>query len=98
MLRSLLLAGAAAAAFPALAQTPAAPAQPTTVEGVTVTGFFQLNAFVIGTRLTPQGEREPAGTLNLGYRRKVNEKLSLLVTAQDVLGTFRDRLVIDTPV
>jgi hypothetical protein len=59
--------------------------------------FFQLNAMVVGRRLQPQGFREPTGMMNLGYRRKVNDKLSLLVTAQDVLDSFRDELVIETP-
>ena len=60
--------------------------------------FFQLNAFMAGRRLLPQGHAEPFGVLNLGYRRKVNDKLSLLFTAQDVLGTFEQTTVIDTPV
>jgi len=59
--------------------------------------FFQVNAFMIGKRLTPQGYREPSGMINLGYRRKVNDKLSLVVTAQDVAGTFKEEVVIDTP-
>ncbi len=59
--------------------------------------FFQLNAFTSGKRLTPQGYREPFKMLNLGYRRKVNDKLSLVVTAQDVLDSFEDVTVVDTP-
>ncbi|NEX91750.1 TonB-dependent receptor [Caulobacter sp. 17J65-9] len=59
--------------------------------------FIQINAFVMGKRLQAQGWREPTGMLNLGYRHKVDEKLSVVLTAQDVLGTMRDRLVIDTP-
>jgi outer membrane receptor protein involved in Fe transport len=59
--------------------------------------FFQMNASVTGRRLQPQGYREPSGVLNLGYRRKVNDKLNLLLTAQDVLDSFRDEVVIDTP-
>ncbi|PZR32568.1 outer membrane beta-barrel family protein [Caulobacter segnis] len=59
--------------------------------------FFQLNAFTSGKRLTPQGYREPFKMLNLGYRRKVNDKLSLVVTAQDVLDSFEDVSVTDTP-
>lgn len=59
--------------------------------------FFQFNLFMMGRRLLPQGYAEPAGMLNLGYRRKVNEKLSLLVTANDVLDTFQRTQVIDTP-
>lgn len=59
--------------------------------------FFQLNAFSSGKRLTPQGHREPFKMLNLGYRRKVNDKLSFVVTAQDVLDSFEDVVVVDTP-
>jgi outer membrane receptor protein involved in Fe transport len=60
--------------------------------------FFQMNASVIGRQLQPQGFREPTGILNLGYRRKVNEKLNVLLTAQDVLDSFKQETVIDTPV
>jgi outer membrane receptor protein involved in Fe transport len=59
--------------------------------------FFQVNAFTSGKRLTPQGHREPFKMLNLGYRRKVNDKLSLVVTATDALDSFEDVTVVDTP-
>ncbi|WP_421739057.1 TonB-dependent receptor domain-containing protein [Caulobacter sp.] len=59
--------------------------------------FFQVNAFTTGRRLTPQGYREPIQMVNLGYRRKVNDKLSFVVTAQDVLKGFEDTVVINTP-
>lgn len=60
--------------------------------------FFQLNGFTSGKRLTPQGYREPIQGLNLGYRRKVNDKLNLVVTANDVLKSFKDVTIIDTPI
>ena len=60
--------------------------------------FFQLNGFTSGKRLAPQGYREPLQMLNLGYRRKVNDKLNLVVTANDVLKSFQDTTVIDTPI
>ena len=60
--------------------------------------FFQASATVMGKRLQAQGYSEPAGMLNLGYRRKVNERLSFVATGQDVLDTFRQRSVIDTPI
>jgi len=78
-------------------------------DGVTVTGranvswqvtdkdFLQVNGFVNGKRLTPQGYAEPFGMLNLGYRHKFNDQVSGVVTVQDVLGSFRDKRVIDTP-
>ena len=64
---------------------------------MTTKDFLQMNGFLNGKRLTPQGYAEPFGMLNLGYRHKFNEKLSGVVTVQDALGTFRDRRVIDTP-
>ena len=60
--------------------------------------FFQLNASYSGKQLLPQGYRTAGGVLNLGYRRKVNEKLSLLVTAQNVLDSARQTVVFDTPI
>jgi len=51
--------------------------------------FFQLNAFYSGRQLLPQGYRLSSGVLNLGYRRKVNDRLNLLLTAQNVLDSAR---------
>lgn len=59
--------------------------------------FFQLNAAYAGRQLLPQGHRSSGPVLNLGYRRKVNDRLSLLVTGQDVLGTAKQVIVFDTP-
>lgn len=59
--------------------------------------FFQLNAVYAGKQLLPQGYRRSGGVLNLGYRRKVNDKLSLLVTGQDVLDSARQVSVLETP-
>jgi outer membrane receptor protein involved in Fe transport len=59
--------------------------------------FFQLNGFTSGRRLMPQGYREPISLLNLGYRRKVSDRLNFVVTANDVLNAFKDVTVIDTP-
>ncbi|HEX8642567.1 MAG TPA: TonB-dependent receptor [Allosphingosinicella sp.] len=59
--------------------------------------FFQLNANYVGRQLLPQGYRESGPVLNFGYRRKVNDRLSLLVTAQDVLDSGRQEIVFDTP-
>ncbi len=60
--------------------------------------LFQLNGFLNGERLTPQGHIEPTGGLNLGYRHKLDDKVSLIFTAQDLLSTIRFRQVIDTPI
>lgn len=64
---------------------------------VTSKDFLQLNGFMNGKRLTPQGYIQPMGGLNLGYRRKVSDQLSLVVTGGDVLNTIRFKRVIDTP-
>jgi outer membrane receptor protein involved in Fe transport len=60
--------------------------------------FFQLNANYAGKQLLPQGFRRSGPILNLGYRRKVNDRLSLLVTGQDVLSTAKQVTVFETPV
>jgi outer membrane receptor protein involved in Fe transport len=59
--------------------------------------FFQLNANYAGPQLLPQGHRSSGPILNLGYRRKLNDRLSLLVTGQDVLGTAKQVVTFDTP-
>ena len=59
--------------------------------------FFQLNGTYAGRQLLPQGYRESGAMLNFGYRRKVNDRLSLMVTAQDVLDSARQEIVFETP-
>ena len=59
--------------------------------------LLQINGFYSGKRLTAQGYTLAATGIDLGYRRKINEQLSLLVAVQDALGIFRDKQVIDTP-
>ena len=59
--------------------------------------FFQLNGSWNGRQLLPQGYRESGPVLNLGYRRKVNDRLSLLFTAQDILNSARQEVVFETP-
>jgi outer membrane receptor protein involved in Fe transport len=58
--------------------------------------FFQFNGFYSGKQLLPQGFRRSGGVLNLGYRRKVNDKLSLLVTGQNVLDSAKQVTVFET--
>lgn len=64
---------------------------------VTPKDFVQINGFMNGKRLTAQGHVDGFAMLNLGYRHKVNDSLSLTVTAQDVLGTFKETQIIDAP-
>ncbi len=65
---------------------------------VTPNDFLQLSGFVRGETITPQGYMEPGGMLNLGYRHKFSDKLSFVLTAQDLFGTLGMEQVIDTPV
>ena len=65
--------------------------QPTTNDFLQVSGFWQ------GEQLLAQGTREAGGMLNIGYRRKLTEQLSLVFTGRDVLGTFNNDSVFETP-
>ena len=65
---------------------------------VTANDFLQVNGFANGNRLTPQGHEKGFAMLNLGYRRKLNDRLSAVLTVQDVLGSFRQIEVLDTPI
>ena len=58
---------------------------------------LQLQGFVNGKRLTPQGYSRPTGGLNLGYRHKFRDNLSAVVSVQDLLDSQRFRSLIDTP-
>jgi len=64
---------------------------------ITDKDFAQLNASLNGKRLTPQGYVEPSGIVNLGYRHKFDEHLSVVVTVQDALKSLKNTVVIDTP-
>jgi outer membrane receptor protein involved in Fe transport len=64
---------------------------------VTPKDLVQFNGFVNGSRLTSQGHLEPFGALNIGYKRKITDQLSFLLTVNDVLHTIRFRNIIDTP-
>jgi outer membrane receptor protein involved in Fe transport len=58
---------------------------------------LQLNGFINAKRLTAQGYTKPTGMLNLGYRHKFSDRITGLVTAQDLLNTFEQTDIIDTP-
>jgi outer membrane receptor protein involved in Fe transport len=59
--------------------------------------FLQVSGFYSGKQLLPQGYRLGVSALNLGYRRKVNDRLSLLLTANNVLNSAGQTVVFDTP-
>lgn len=65
--------------------------QPTTDDFVQVSGFWQ------GESLLAQGTREAGGMVNLGYRRKLTEKLSFNFTARDLFNSFNNTTTYDTP-
>ncbi|MFL5298179.1 MAG: TonB-dependent receptor domain-containing protein [Phenylobacterium sp.] len=59
--------------------------------------LFQVNGQVNAERLLPQGYSDPSVLIFLGYRHKVSDDLSFVVTAQDPFKIYRFRQVIDTP-
>lgn len=59
--------------------------------------FFQLTGFVSGDQLLAQGTREMGSSLNVGYRRKVTDRLSLVFTGQNVLDSMRQVVTVETP-
>ena len=59
--------------------------------------FLQLSGNYQGKQLIPQGYRLGGGIVNVGYRRKINDQLSLLVTGQNILDSAKQEIVIRTP-
>lgn len=59
--------------------------------------LIQVSASYSSKRLTAQGHRLPSSSINLGYRRKLTNDLSAVLTVADLLNKQRDRTVIDTP-
>jgi len=63
----------------------------------TAKDFIQLSGFWQGETLLAQGTREAGGMLNIGYRRKLTDKLSLNITGRDILNSFNNDTVYETP-
>ncbi|WP_296596211.1 TonB-dependent receptor [Phenylobacterium sp.] len=63
----------------------------------TAKDFLQASGNAYGEQLTAQGRIKAYGFLNLGYRHKFNDDLSLVVTAQDVLKSAPYVVTVDTP-
>ncbi|MBX9615541.1 MAG: TonB-dependent receptor [Caulobacteraceae bacterium] len=59
--------------------------------------FVQVSGFWQGDSLLAQGTREAGGMLNIGYRRKLTDTLSLNITGRDVLNSFSTTSVFETP-
>jgi outer membrane receptor protein involved in Fe transport len=58
---------------------------------------LQLSGNWSGKHLLAQGYRTLGPIVNLGYRHKINEQMSLSLTGQDIFGTARQKVVIRTP-
>lgn len=59
--------------------------------------MLQFNATAVGKRLIAQGVLEPYYSVNLGWRHKVNDRVTATVTVQDLLATYRFERRLDTP-
>ncbi|RZJ16899.1 MAG: TonB-dependent receptor [Brevundimonas sp.] len=59
--------------------------------------FVQLMGMWHGDSLQAQGTREGGGMVNLGYRRKLTDKLSFNFTGRDLFNSFNSATVYDTP-
>lgn len=65
---------------------------------MTPADLLQLNLVVRANRLTPQGHGPAYGRLNLGYRRKIDDRLFLVASVRDLFNTGnRIRDFIDQP-
>lgn len=79
------------------------------VEGATATGrvslnwqptaedFVQISGFWSSDSLFAQGRREGGRAVNLGYRRRLNERLSLQLTVRDLFDQRRSVTYYETP-
>jgi outer membrane receptor protein involved in Fe transport len=59
--------------------------------------MVQFNLIAYGRRLGAQGFNEPSYTVNLGWRHKINDKLTATLTAQDLLASNRFERRLSTP-
>lgn len=58
----------------------------------------QFNVNFSSPQLIAQGHRQSSGQVNVGCRRKIDQRLSLTFTGQNILDTMRQETVIDTPI
>jgi outer membrane receptor protein involved in Fe transport len=63
---------------------------------VTPKDFLQVNGFLTGKRLLPQGYRDGYASMYLGYRHKVDDRVAMTVTVMDVFDSFRFNNRLDT--
>jgi outer membrane receptor protein involved in Fe transport len=59
--------------------------------------MLQFNASANGKRLIAEGVLQPFYTVNLGWRHKVNDRITATVTVQDALATNHFQRVLSTP-
>ncbi len=59
--------------------------------------LWQFNVFANGKQLLPQGYVEPSLSGNIGYRRTVTDKVSLMVVVRDPFDSLKNTVVIETP-
>lgn len=62
---------------------------------VTLKDFLQLNVFVNGKGLVPQGYTLPVVSGNIGYRHTVNNRVSWMIVAQDPFYSLRSKTVLN---
>ncbi len=58
--------------------------------------FVQVSGIWTGEQLQAQGVREPTTLVNMGYRHKLTDKLSMNITVRDVFDDFGDVNTLDT--
>lgn len=63
----------------------------------TADDFVQLSGIWTGEQLLAQGTRDATQLINLGYRRKLSDTLSLQLTVRDLLDESKDITEYDTP-
>jgi outer membrane receptor protein involved in Fe transport len=59
--------------------------------------LLQINASIRGKQLFAQGVQKPTWTVNLGWRHKVNDKVTATVSVQDLFDTNTQKRVFVTP-
>ena len=60
--------------------------------------LVQFNLIAFGKRLGAQGFNTPSYTVNLGWRHKVNDKVTATLTLQDLFASNRFERRLDTPI
>lgn len=63
----------------------------------TADDFVQVGGFYRGESVYAQGRREGGGMVNLGYRRRLSDQLSLQFTVRDLFDSFNNVTYYETP-